>query len=140
MTQVRVGIGVFVKRNGKFLMGRRRNAHGEGSWSLPGGHLEVGESFADAARREVYEETGVAIANVRFAAVTNDRFEADGKHYVTVWMLSDLASGTPSVREPDKFVDLGWYDFDSLPAPLFLPWTQLLASDFLDAIKAAHAR
>lgn len=138
MDQVRIGIGVFVMSGGRFLMGRRRNAHGAGSWSLPGGHLEAGESFEDAARREVLEETGLAIANLRFAAVTNDRFEAEGKHYVTIWMLSDLEAGTPTVCEPDKFTDLGWFDLGSLPAPLFLPWTQLLASDFLDAIEAAH--
>ena len=134
MTHVRVGIGVFVWKDGKFLMGRRSNAHGAGRWSLPGGHLEFGESFEDAARREVKEETGLSIRNVRVGGVTNDRFEDEGKHYVTVWMTSEHSAGTPTILEPDKFTDLAWFDFANLPQPLFHPWRQLLASDFLEGI------
>lgn len=132
---VRVGVGVFVFKDGKFIMGRRRNAHGDGTWSVPGGHLEYGETFEETARREVLEETGLTITNVRFGAVTNDHFEAEGKHYVTVWMLSDWQSGEAKIREPEKFVDMRWCDFDSLPNPLFLPWRQFLGSEFVDAVR-----
>jgi len=132
---VRVGIGVFVFKEGKFLMGKRKGSHGEGTWSVPGGHLEFGESFEDTASREVLEETGVQIENVHFGAVTNDHFYDDDRHYVTVWMLSDHKKGEPSILEPDKFTDQGWFDFDNLPQPLFLPWNQLLSSHFLEDIK-----
>jgi 8-oxo-dGTP diphosphatase len=133
--EVRVGIAVFVFRGGRFLMGRRRGAHGAGTWSVPGGHLEFGESFEDTAVREVAEETGVQITNVRFGAVTNDVFTDEGRHYVTVWMLSDHAAGEPAILEPDKCVGLAWHDFDDLPEPLFLPWRQLLASPLLETIR-----
>jgi 8-oxo-dGTP diphosphatase len=132
---VRVGIGVFVLRDGRFLMGRRRGAHGAGTWSLPGGHLEFGESFEDTAIREVAEETGVHITDVRFGAVTNDVFPDEDRHYVTVWMLGDHASGEPRILEPDNCDSLGWYGFGALPSPLFLPWRQLLRSPLFDAIK-----
>ena len=131
----RIGIGVFVFKNGKFLMGRRRNAHGDGTWSIPGGHLEFSETFEDTAKREVLEETGLAIKNVRFGAVTNDYFRDEGKHYVTVWVLSDWESGKEHITEPDKYVDMEWRDFDTLPEPLFLPWQQLLSSQFIDSMK-----
>ena len=134
---VRVGIGVFVFRDGRFLMGCRRGAHGAGTWSVPGGHLEFGESFEDTAIREVAEETGVHITNVRFGAVTNDVFTGEGRHYVTVWMLSDHAAGEPVILEPDKCTDLAWHGFDDLPEPLFLPWRQLLASPLFETIKKA---
>lgn len=134
--QARVGIGVFVFKDGKFLMGNRNGSHGEGSWSVPGGHLEFGESFIDTARREVLEETGLTIDNVRFGALTNDVFLAEGKHYVSVWMLADYKSGTPVALEPDKYIELDWFDFDSLPTPLFYPWTQLLRSEFIENIKS----
>lgn len=131
----RIGIGVFIIKNGKFLMGRRRNAHGDGTWSIPGGHLEFGETFEDTARREMLEETGLKINNVRFGAVTNDYFKVEGKHYVTIWMLSDWESGIEKIMEPDKFIELQWLDLSSLPEPLFLPWRQLLGSQFIDGIR-----
>ena len=40
MKRVQVGVGVFVKRNGKILVGKRKGSHGAGTWALPGGHLE----------------------------------------------------------------------------------------------------
>jgi 8-oxo-dGTP diphosphatase len=131
----RVGIGVFVIRDGKFLMGHRKGSHGSDTWSIPGGHMEFGESFEQTAKREVMEETGLQIKNVRFGAVTNDVFNDDKKHYVTVWVLSDAPKGEPSITEPDKFVDQEWIDIDKLPEPLFLPWRSLLASEFIDDIK-----
>lgn len=131
----RVGIGVFVIRDGKFLMGRRKGSHGSGTWSIPGGHMEFGESFEQTAKREVMEETGLVIENVRFGAVTNDVFKDDNKHYVTVWVLSDALAGEPSITEPDKFIDQEWTDIDNLPEPLFLSWHSLLASEFIDGIK-----
>lgn len=131
----RVGIGVFVIRDGKFLMGHRKGSHGSGTWSIPGGHMEFGESFEQTAKREVMEETGLVIENVRFGAVTNDVFENDKKHYVTVWVLSDAPEGEPSITEPDKFIDQEWIDIGMLPDPLFLSWHSLLDSEFIDDIK-----
>ena len=132
---VRTGIGVFIFKDGKFLMGQRRNSHGDGTWSIPGGHLEFGETFEDTAKREVLEETGLKIKNIHFGAVTNDYFKKENKHYVTVWVLSDWESGEEQIVEPDKFVDMEWCNFDNLPAPLFLPWKQLLASQFIDDMR-----
>lgn len=131
----RVGVGVFVLKQGKFIMGQRRNAHGDGHWSVPGGHLEYGETFADTAAREVLEETGLIIKNVRFGAVTNDYFTNEDKHYVTVWMVSDWHEGEERITEPDKFIAMQWHDFDTLPEPLFLPWQQLLSSSFVEGLK-----
>jgi 8-oxo-dGTP diphosphatase len=110
-------------------------SHGEGSWSVPGGHLEFGESFADTAKREVVEETGISIKNIRFGAVTNDYFEQERKHYVTVWMVSDHANGEAEIREPDKYIDQDWFTFENLPSPLFLPWKELLRSEFIEKLK-----
>ncbi len=131
----RVGIAVFVFKDGKFLMMKRKGSHGDGTWSVPGGHLDYGESFADTARREVLEELGVEIDDIRFGAVTNDYFKKENKHYVTIWLLSRLKSGEPVILEPEKCTEMGWFDFDSLPRPLFLPWEELLRSEFWEGVK-----
>jgi 8-oxo-dGTP diphosphatase len=134
---VRVGVAVFVVRDGRILMGRRHGAHGADTWSLPGGHLEYGETPATAACREVYEETGLEIRGPRLCAVTNDVFVAERRHYVTLWMLSDDVTGEPVVTEPDRYHRLGWYPFDRLPQPLFQPWRELLGAPAAAEIAAA---
>jgi 8-oxo-dGTP diphosphatase len=45
----------------RLLMVRRRNAPALGMWSLPGGRVEPGETHAEAAAREVLEETGLVV-------------------------------------------------------------------------------
>lgn len=131
-----VGTAVFVVRDGKFLFQQRKGSHGEGSWSTPGGYLEFGETLEACAKREVHEETGMEISNIRIGGVTNDIFEQDGKHFITVWLVSDWESGEPAITEPEKCIEQRWVDFDSLPRPLFKPWEQMLTSDFLDRIKS----
>src|ERR1700756_2911768 len=88
-----VGVGAIVVKDGKVLLGRRKGSHGEGSWSFPGGHLEFGESIEDCVRREVLEETGITLKNIRMGPFTNDIFEAEHKHYVTLFAVADYASG-----------------------------------------------
>ncbi len=124
-----VGVGVFVFKDDRFLMGKRAGKHGSGKWSVPGGYLEYGESFEECAAREVLEETGVKIKNIRFYTTVNNIFHEEKAHSITVFMFSDWSSGKPRVTEPDKFIDIGWFDFDNLPQPLFLPMVQLKKSN-----------
>jgi 8-oxo-dGTP diphosphatase len=137
---VKVGVGVFVFKDGKFLMMQRQGAHGAGSWSVPGGHAEFGENFADTAVREVMEETGMTIKNVRFAAVTNDLFKIEGKHYVTIWMASDWADGEATIIEPHRCMAMGWRTFDDLPEPLFVPWENLFRSEFIHKLRVLGSK
>lgn len=122
----RVGVGLIITRGQQVLLLCRKNVHGAGSWSTPGGHLEYGETPEDCARREAKEETGVDVADVRFRAVTNDIFEAEGKHYITIWMQGQYLTGEAIVGADDEMSEVGWFDWDQLPAPLFKPLQNLL--------------
>jgi 8-oxo-dGTP diphosphatase len=128
----RVGIGVFVIKDGKVLLGKRKNAHGDGSWSFPGGHLEFGESWEDCAAREVMEETGLNISNIRFGTATNDIFEKENKHYITIFMITDWQSGEPQNMEPEKCEAWEWFEWkeESLPSSLFVPLQNLLKKGY----------
>lgn len=121
-------------------MGQRKGAHGEGSWSVPGGHLDYGETIEEAAAREALEETGLRIKNIEIAGFTNDIFKKEKKHYLTIWVTSKWAKGELKINEPDKFLKLAWRDFESLPKPLFLPWKELIKSEFFPSIKQALQR
>ena len=61
-----IGIAVIVVKDNRVLLGKRKNAHGAGSWAFPGGHLEFNEFIEACAVREVFEETGLKIKNLRF--------------------------------------------------------------------------
>lgn len=134
---VRVGLAVFIFRDGKFLMLKRRGSHGAGSWAPPGGHVEFGESFEETARREAKEETGLELTNVRFGFVTNDPLPEENKHYVTIWMTSDAMKGAERIMEPEKCDGLQWCDATSLPEPLFYNWKTMMSEGHFEKVMQA---
>src|SRR5271165_115395 len=109
-----VGVAIIVEVDGKVLVLKRKGSHGEGTWAPPGGHLEFGESIEECAIRETLEETGLAIGNVQFLAITNDIFWSEQKHYLTVWVQCDYLSGTATAAYPDKVDEVGWVAWDAL--------------------------
>jgi 8-oxo-dGTP diphosphatase len=127
-----VGVSAIVSRGGAVLLGRRRGAHGAGTFAFPGGKPDPGEHPADPARRELLEETGLAARAVRPVAWTSDVFADGNLHFVTLHHMVD-ADGEPEVREPDKVEAWGWYPWDELPEPLFAPAASLLAGGWRPA-------
>lgn len=112
---------MIVIKEGKVLMGLRKGAHGEGTWSFPGGHLEFGETLKQCALREVGEEVGIEIANLRHGEYTNDVFEKEDKHYITLYIVADWIAGEPKVLEVDKCEKWAWFSWDDMPENVFLP-------------------
>lgn len=121
----KVGVALIIHRNGQVLLLRRAGVHGGGTWSTPGGHLEWGETPEACAIRETREEADVEVSNVRFVAITNDFFEESGKHYITIWMEGDYASGEAVVNAPYESDQVGWFGWEALPEPLFLSLVNL---------------
>lgn len=121
--KVRVGVGAFVlesaqtpPKNPRFLIGKRINAHGSGTYALPGGHLEFGESPEQCAARELLEETGLKAKNVRFLTATNDYMPADHKHYITMLMVCarENDEDQPEDLEPENCEGWEWVSWDQL--------------------------
>jgi len=125
-----VGIAVIVIKDNRVLLGKRKSSHGAGTWAFPGGHLEFNESITACAVREVGEETGLRIKNLRCGPYTNDIFEAESRHYVTLFVLADYDSGTPQVKEPHKCEKWKWSKWPPKLQPRFLPIENLLKQNF----------
>ena len=63
-----VGIGIVVIKGNHVLLCRRGKPPNVGSWTLPGGAQDVGETCEAAARRELLEETGLVVGDLHFCA------------------------------------------------------------------------
>lgn len=117
----RVGLGIIiVNHDGKILVGKRKNAHAP-YYSIPGGHLEPGETFEEGAVREVKEETDLDINHPRVIAVTNnlETYRNEGLHYISIAILTEDFSGTLKIMEPEKCNEWLWVDPKNLPTPHF---------------------
>jgi 8-oxo-dGTP diphosphatase len=118
-TQPNVGVGGVVIHRGRVLLVLRAHEPLKGRWTIPGGMVEVAEELRDAVKRELKEETGLAVEPVDLIEVF-DRIQRDGRrvryHFVIVDYLCRLKSGK---RRPASDVldarwakreDLGRYD------------------------------
>ena len=92
----KVGVGVMVMKEGKVLLHKRKGLHGDGEYAWPGGHLEYMESFENCVKREVIEEAGIEIQNVRFLRLMNLKKYAP-KHYVDIGLICEWKSGEPKL-------------------------------------------
>ena len=80
--------------------------------SFPGGHVESGESFCAAAIREVFEETGLTIENLRLCGVKEWENEDGSRYIVLLYKTNKFSGQLKSSPEGEVF----WVSFDDLPA------------------------
>jgi 8-oxo-dGTP diphosphatase len=106
-----VGAGVLVHRQGKLLLVKRTKEPGKGTWSFPGGAVELGETTVEAALREVKEETGLDIEiESLFDVVTylpGERGTGSKNQVIVVDYLAKPKKGR--VRLNAESSDFGWF-------------------------------
>ncbi len=142
-----IGVGVIVRDGaGRVLLGLHRG----GTWELPGGALEPGESVAAAAVRELREETGLRahehdvtvfamLLDTAVGAPREDRPDKGGDTHwtdgtdaglarVTMAAVVTVYDGAVLAAEPELIRHWRWTRADELPSPLFTPSAQVLAA------------
>jgi ADP-ribose pyrophosphatase YjhB (NUDIX family) len=142
---IRLSVSAVVWRGGPgsalLLMQRSDN----GNWGLPGGYVEVGESVAAAAAREVLEETGVRIELGRLIGVYSDPAVQviaypDGRRVQAVNLCFEgRPLGTSAPTTPEETLATGYFEPDALPEPL-VPIHAIRIRDALDGDRTTRIR
>jgi 8-oxo-dGTP diphosphatase len=119
-----VGVGVVVWRGDRVLLVRRGNPPKAGSWSLPGGAQELGETVFETARREVREETGLEVEVIGVVEVVDSIHRDDAGRIAYHYTLIDVVAVTEStdLAAADDAMDAVWADADKLE--LYALWSE----------------
>src|SRR5215469_3310396 len=121
----KIGVGIVVKREGRYLLGLRRGKRGNGTWSTPGGSVRPAETILACAVRELQEETGLVAERARVVSQAFNQLD-DGADWKSVFVAVDVpGDAEPVLRETAKCAEWGWFRPNALPAPLFAPVTSL---------------
>jgi ADP-ribose pyrophosphatase YjhB (NUDIX family) len=119
----RLGVSACVWREGRVLLVQRSQPPLTGVWSLPGGHVEPGETLAEAAAREVREESGIEIRIAQLAGLYDlIRRKDDGTlalHYVIACYTAHWISG--EARAASDALSAEWADPRQLSGRAFAP-------------------
>ena len=81
--------------------------------TFPGGHVEKGESFIDSAKREVFEETGLKVDNLKLCGVIDWCHRKSGERYMVILYKTDTYSG--ELIEETEEGKVFWADIDEIP-------------------------
>jgi 8-oxo-dGTP diphosphatase len=104
---------------GELLLIQRKNEPFQHQWALPGGFVDQNEDLADAARRELSEETGIHVGHI-------EQLKAFGKpgrdprgHMVSVAFLVTVTDGNLVAKAADDAADAKWFSVNDLPKLAF---------------------
>ena len=114
-----VGCGAVIRNpEGKVLLMKRgpKAKNEQGTWIIPGGTVEFGETMASAVTREVKEELGIDVRVLRQYGCADHIMPKEGQHWVSTIFECEIVTGKPKILEPEKCSELGWYFLNEMPA------------------------
>lgn len=135
---VGVGAAIFNDEGKLFLTQRGEKAKNEvGTWEIPGGSVEYGETLQEALRREIREEHGITIDIIELLAVCDHIIPDEHQHWVSPTYICRITNGTPRILEPDKCARIGWFTLEEAEK---LPLSIVTSYDLTVLRQRAHRR
>ena len=104
-------VGGVIEKNGKFLLIQEAQEKCRGKWNIPAGHLDPNENIFDAAKREVFEETGCKVELTGILQIGNKVLEND------IWMSVIFSTNLLEeniVYDKSEILDAKWFSYEEL--------------------------
>lgn len=114
-----IGLGcgaVIYGQQGKMLLIQRgpKSKSEPGTWTIPGGAVEYGETMAAAVIRETREELGIEVKVLKQYGCADHIMPKEGQHWVSTIFECKVVSGEPKIMEPEKCSALGWFGLEEI--------------------------
>lgn len=116
-----VGVGaIILNAQGCLFLARRgpKARNEQGLWEFPGASVEYGETLAEALQREMHEEYGIKVSVGELVDLVDHILRQEHQHWVSPTFICQIISGEPTIREPEKCTEIGWFGVDRTPNEL----------------------
>jgi 8-oxo-dGTP diphosphatase len=117
--------GALVTRDGKLLLVRRAQQPWKGAWDVPGGFCGGREHPAEAAAREVCEETALEVAVGAVLGMWIDSYSAErpdaDKITLNIYFHATVLGASEARPDPNEVAEIAWFGPEELPRPLAFP-------------------
>jgi ADP-ribose pyrophosphatase YjhB (NUDIX family) len=118
-----IGVGAFaliLNNKNQFLLIRTKKSANKSKeyddvWSLPGGTIEFGETVQEALMREVKEETGLDITDIKLLTYNDFIRPKEGKHWVSLSFVAIAVNSKHNILDSSEVEECCWFDFNDIP-------------------------
>jgi mutator protein MutT len=124
---------VILDARGRVLLVRRAKAPAAGTWSLPGGRIEPGETPEEAVVREIREETGLPTRVLAPLGVVE--IAGEGMRYAIHEFLLAVVDPTLPARAGDDASEIRWVPIDDLPQVPVTPAVAMVVARAVAALR-----
>jgi len=116
MANLTTAIVLILVKDDKVLFLKRTHGWGAGTYTLPGGNVELNESLTQACIREMFEELGIELEHEKLSFVNLSHIKSTSSEYLLVTFVATIWKGEPLNKEPEKHSEMVWLDINNLPS------------------------
>lgn len=117
---------------GEILLVKRRDDPKKGYWDIPGGFIDLGENFEESVQREIREELGVKVHNLKYFMSVTDRYLFKGNNYHTICFIVTGKINTHKIKIKSDISGINFFPKNKLPLDrIAFPGVEKIIKEYL---------